>query len=322
MKRLFIAALIFPWASPWAGPARPCAGIEDDTARLACYDSQTATLTPDETDPDTVSAQEQRIERDALFANNRFVLLPHKPTYILPYTYNRDPNQNPYRASESDVTADTEKLDHAEAKFQLSIKAPLYNDLLMKNSTLWFGYSQLSLWQMYNSSASKPFRETNYEPEIFWTLDIDDGIWGVPVKQLALGVVHQSNGRGGELSRSWNRAYANITVARGRWSFSLKPWYRFPEDEDDDDNPDIDDYLGYGDFIAVYKWHDMTASTLLRNNLRSNDNLTSTTFSLSFPLPGRFRGYVEYVNGYGETLIDYNYRNKRIGFGFILNDWF
>ena len=184
-----------------------------------------------------------------------------------------------------------QRLDNAEVKFQISLKVPLAEDFLMENARLWAGYTQLSLWQMYNSDASSPFRETNYEPEIFWSLDTDGEWLGTPLQNFALGFTHQSNGRGGPLSRSWNRIYANFLWADDSWAVSFKPWYRIPEDEADDDNPDIAAFLGYADLNLAYKWQGMTFSTQLRNNLRS-DNRTSANVTMSFPLPGRLNGYV------------------------------
>jgi len=299
-----------------------CGEISADSARLACYDAlfgaPNATPAAGES---SISEVKKRMNREDLLFGSEFAIMPHRQSYILPYTYNENPNSEPFSPLAADGT-ENQQLDNAEAKFQISFKVPLVDNFLIEDSTLWAGYTQLSLWQVYNSDASAPFRETNYEPELFWTIPTQANLLGANLESVSIGFNHQSNGRGSELSRSWNRVYANFVFAHDRWAFAFKPWYRIPEDEDDDDNPDIDDYVGYADFTAAYKWNDMMLSTKLRNNLRSSDNHTSVNMALSFPLPGRLNGYIEYVNGYGETLIDYNHRTKRIGIGVILNDWY
>lgn len=314
-----------------------CRMIEQDSARLACYDklfgvpeaviketvvneSAASNTTEEISSVEEVSDIEVRLKSEDQLADNRFVILPHRQTYILPYTYLDDPNGEPY--SNNTVLAD-EPLDNEEIKFQISLKVPIARDFLVDKSTLWMGYTQVSLWQAYNGDASAPFRETNYEPEIYWSFPTELNAFGIAMEEASIGFVHQSNGRGEPLSRSWNRIFASFVFAKDQWGFAVKPWYRIKEDEKDDDNPDIESYLGYADFIATYKWdEDFVLSALVRNNFRSSDNHTSTTLSLSFPLPGRLNGYIEYVDGYGETLVDYDHRNQRIGIGFILNDWF
>lgn len=83
---------------------------------------------------------------------------------------------------------------------------------------------------------------------------------------LVVGVEHQSNGRSGTLSRSWNRVYAELLYENGDWLYFLKPWYRIQEDEkldpslpEGDDNPDIADYiamlsLALAMILATMKW--------------------------------------------------------------------
>ncbi|MBS3805777.1 MAG: phospholipase A, partial [Oleiphilaceae bacterium] len=212
-------------------------------------------------------------------------------------------------------------LDKQEAKFQISFKVPLLTGLFDDRTTLWFGYTQLSFWQVLNEDSSRPFRETNFNPELFARYQTDFEIGPGVVNHVTLGIDHESNGRADPRSRSWNRITGSASYSYNRWLFIVAPWYRIPEDSQDDDNPDIEKFLGHGDYWAVYKMaEDRTVSVKLRNNFRSDNNKTSVQLGYSFPM-GDLRGYVQYYNGYGESLIDYNERIHRIGVGIMLNDW-
>ncbi|PLX82283.1 MAG: phospholipase [Desulfuromonas sp.] len=255
--------------------------------------------------------QRRRLEERA--AGNRFAFLPYKPSYLLPFTYNATPNRQVYQDLGDDVA-------RVELKFQLSFKMPLWEGIFADRGTLFAGYTQQSYWQAYNSKSSSPFRETNYEPELFLNLFNDLPVLGVRNRMVTLGLVHQSNGRGGDLSRSWNRLYAQFAFERGNLYFALRPWYRIPEKSADDDNPDIDKYLGHGEFYAVYALGKQRLGLMLRNNLRS-ENKGAVQLDWSFPLHKKLDGYVQYFNGYGENLIEYDSSNNRIGFGLILANW-
>ena len=54
---------------------------------------------------------------------------------------------------------------------------------------------------------------------------------------------------------------------------------------------------------------------------RYNAGNLSTTDTLNFPIHGRLKAYVKITTGYGETLIDYNWRQNTIGLGILLVDW-
>lgn len=82
----------------------------------------------------------------------------------------------------------------------------------------------------------------------------------------------------------------------------------------------IVDYLGYSELRIGFKW-DQYRFTLVRNNLHSTDNHSSADISISWSLNDKLRGFVQFSNGYGETLMDYDNRVRRVGFGFILADW-
>jgi phospholipase A1 len=262
---------------------------------------------------DEDTAVERRAKEEQTVTHSRWAILPHRPNYILPYTYNDSPSQP--------AAADAPQFDNEEAKFQISFKLPLWERMFGSNADLYFAYTQISFWQVYNTENSSPFRDTNYEPEGVVILHTDNDLWGFKNRQLAFGLVHQSNGRGADvLSRSWNRIYAAGTLEKGNFASSLKVWYRIPEDEENDDNPDIEDYLGNGELRMGFGWRNHVFATMLRNNLMS-DNRGAVELDWSFPLLPKLKGYVQYFYGYGESLIDYNHKNNRIGVGVLLSDW-
>lgn len=267
------------------------------------------------------SASSER-SREIFSYSGTFV--PHRRMYIMPLTWLHNPNQSPQTPSRERTRID-EELANEEIKFQLSFKLPILTGLFGEKTQMWFGYTQVSLWQAYNDSESRPFRETNFEPEVFIRHDLALDLGPGTLDYVSVGFNHQSNGRPEPLSRSWNRLIGEVVYSSNRWAFSLRPWVRVPESTADDDNPDIEEFLGYGELNALYQTgRDHTLGLRVYNNVGSGaeKNRTSGEFSWSFPLGGTLRGYIQYYNGYGETLIDYNHRVNRVSFGFLLNDWF
>ncbi len=267
----------------------------------------------------------ERYQREQAAEQVGTVLTPHKQNYMMPASYLHAPNNEPYRQEFGELLAN-EKLDNVEAKFQLSMKFTLASNFLFENDTLYAGFTILSFWQVYNRSVSSPFRETNYEPELYWTVPLKWHPFDVDASEVSLGFSHQSNGRGGTLSRSWNRVYADFTWEKNNFVFKLKPWWRVTENEKDspgdangDDNPDIEKYMGHFEFTTVYKRGNQEFSFMLRNNLR-DENKGAVQLDWTFPLWRRLRGYAQYFNGYGESLVDYDARIQRIGLGILLTD--
>ncbi len=259
------------------------------------------------------SPLDKRIELEQMSQDNPFVLTAHKPTYLLPLAYIDDPSS--IEGSEGTVN-----LDNLEMKFQVSLKFTAWSDIFGDNGHLSLAYTQLAYWQAYNDDISSPFRETNHEPEAMLTFYSDFDVLGMRNRMLIFGFVHQSNGRSDDLSRSWNRLYANFVLERRSLVISLRPWYRIPEE--DDDNPDIVDYLGHGELTIAYESERNVYSLLFRNNLDSgDDNRGALQLDWSFPLRNQVKGYVQVFSGYGESLLDYNRSVNRIGFGIMLNDW-
>ena len=305
-----------------------CAGIADNAERLRCYDAipaprhdpgEPAVRDGKEREPSSNAGGAYLTELWELDESSRvrkFPVTPYRPSYILPLTYNRSPNNAAVREIDPG-----KELNPYEVVFQLSFKVKLWEDVLGSKADLWGAYTQISFWQLYDFEDSSPFRETDYEPEILFNLRTDYRILGMKGRFLNVGFNHQSNGRSEPLSRSWNRVVANAGFDRGPVALILSAWYRFPEKEEDDDNPGIEDYTGYGQLTAYWFPGNHRLGVALRNNLDFRDNRGAVQLEWAFPLFRWVSGYVQYFNGYGENLLDYNASSNRIGAGFVLKDW-
>lgn len=266
-----------------------------------------------------------RVDLEKQASKNRFAIVPHKPNFVLPASVTSI-NQEPY----VDTPVDSQ-LDDVEVKFQVSLKYLAVQDLVFKDLDLAVAFTTTSWWQAYNSEISAPFRETNYEPELIFNYHHSWSLLGLPIEQTSLSFNHQSNGQTGLLSRSWNRIILSFAFAPADnvlWGF--RTWYRLPEDEkvdpldpSGDDNPDIEKYMGYGELGGLWRISENNSlEFMFRNNLRSDKNRGAIQLGWSFPINGRLQGYVEYFNGYGESLIYYNRHSQRLGIGFKLTNWF
>jgi phospholipase A1/A2 len=227
-------------------------------------------------------------------------LSTHRPMFLYPLTYSPD-----YPSEETEVL------------FQISVKQRLFG------TQMYFGYTQKSFWQLYNGGDSRPFRDTNYNPELFyrWILD--------PKRfhrwNLDIGYEHESNGRPIPESRSWDRLYVAPFLARGRSLLYLKFWYRIPEsgvsstaNPGGDDNPDILDYYGHGELtFSRQLGGKQLLTTMLRGNPETGRGAVSLTWSV--PTAERYAFYaVSLFHGYGEGLLDYNDSVTRLALGVML----
>ena len=250
-----------------------------------------------------------------------FTFRAYKPVYLFPAFWSNRPNHDPYSPALGHGGSG-EPLDALETKFQISFKTKAVENLFGDNGDLWMAYTQSSRWQVFDNGASRPFRETNYEPEVMLAFRTGFSVLGWKARLAAVGVNHQSNGRGDPLSRSWNRVVFNFGLDREGWALNLRPWVRLPESSDD--NPDIEDYMGRGDATLVRVLPDgHQLSLMLRHSLRSGERSHGAVgFDWAFPLHDTFRGHLQVFDGYGESLIDYNHKATYIGLGISLMEWY
>ncbi|HZT63352.1 MAG TPA: phospholipase A [Burkholderiales bacterium] len=296
-----------------------CRDIQYDKERLACFDNvDRAKLGPR---PSYLERQwklgpgDERISIDDVQS--------HRPTYVLVGKWTNHANTQPSSPAPDHTVPVPIPYNDDELAFQLSFKSELVSRhefgqkfLGLSNLRLWFAYTQQSYWQLYTPRLSRPFRETDYEPEViltFGTGNAEDG-W----KLINFGAVHQSNGRALPQSRSWNRLYAQGGWEWGRLSVLGRAWWRIPESEDD--NPDIQDYLGHGDVLLRWGFdNDKSMSLLLRHSFSAGRGFAQLDWT-SRKLFGAARIYVQATSGYGESLIDYNFRQNTIGVGFTYGE--
>jgi len=267
------------------------------------------------TDPDdTRTLLEQRWQLGDSERSKSLVPVSHGQSYVLPVRWSGRPNQDLEDETAAATGQEPASLDEVEIKFQISFKARLLHGLPAKSS-LWAGYTQQSNWQAFADSA--PLRETNYEPELIWNVPIDRSALGWNLRFVNFAYAHQSNGREEPLSRSWDRLYAQVVFERDHFAVFVRPWLIIG---DDSDNPDIDDYYGDGDVVAVWTNAGHVVSLLVRNNLDFGDNRGGVQADWSWGPTDGPRMYVQVFSGYGESLIDYDHAQTTIGVGVILTD--
>jgi len=246
----------------------------------------------------------------------------YKPVYLLPAFWSSKPNLLPHSPNPRNTVAEPQSLKDVETKFQVSFKTKAVENLFGDNGDLWMGYTQSSRWQVYNGEDSRPFRETNYEPEVMLVFRNNYRIGGWNGRMAGIGVNHQSNGRADPFSRSWNRVIGQIGWDRENWAVVARPWWRL-SDGNDDDNPDIEDYIGRGDLTIVHTRGGHEFSLMARHSLRGGDRSHGALqFDWGFPIHNQLRGHVQIFDGYGESMIDYNHRATYVGLGISLLEWY
>lgn len=265
-----------------------------------------------ETEVGDQSALEKRIRLERSNQYNLFSMQPHKKNYIMPISYHANgTNEKPFK----NQNGGHYQMENTELQFQFSLKIALANNLFGLNDHFFVAYTNHSFWQAYNHEISAPFRETNHEPEFWVSFDNNWMLGDWKNRLVDVGLVHQSNGRSGSLSRSWNRAYMRFVFEKDESAIVFKPWYRFQEKVQNDDNPDILDYMGNFELMYATKFGKHGITMMGRNNLDSQDNRGAIELGYSYPLHRNLNAYVQYFYGYGESMIDYNYLNSTISIG-------
>ena len=263
-----------------------------------------------------VASTSSRLAGEWAAYDNPYALTLNRPSYLLLGRQFSTPNSAPFQAAFPEVSS---TLHRDEAKFQISLKVPLALNLFDGQADLIAGYTNRSFWQVFNKEVSSPFRETNHEPEVWMRWRSDLSLLGGRFRVISLGFNHQSNGQAGPLSRSWNRVFLESLYERGPFALNARVWQRLSEDAAKDDNPDIVDFMGRFELTGIYRQGESEFSAMFRRNLSTRKGAYQLDWS--YPLYKNLRGYLQWFDGYGESLIDYNHRTRSLGIGVQLGGW-
>jgi phospholipase A1 len=198
-----------------------------------------------------------------------------------------------------------------ELKYQFSIK---FTPFQFGNWSYILAYSQKSFWQIFSGDTSRPFRETNYNPETLFRYKPGAGYWDI-------GYEHESNGESDPVSRSWDRLYTRFGIVTPRFKMSLKLWYIFLGEFN---GPDYEerkrpkrDYMGNFEFDIGA----MLGTILVKGYCRYNPE-TGYGYAQGMTM-WRFHGSLlfgfTYARGYGDSLRSYQINHETYGVGFLMN---
>jgi outer membrane phospholipase A len=246
--------------------------------------------------------------------------------------------------------------DRLNARFQFSFKYRMFEPGL--ESDPWFqqlprelygAYTQTSIWDL--EGFSKPFYDTSYKPTVFLLHEFARPAGSDLAYSVQFGVQHESNGKGGgpaDVSPasglgSPGTAARHPSDSRSVNSLYLAPKIRWMNDEglffeaasraslytQIDENPDLPRFRGYVE-VSLRAGYDrgFQLSAHLRGHPQGHGSgeINATWPAIETPLfkyivPRTLGGYaqLQYFNGYGESLLDYDVRRRdQLRFGIML----
>lgn len=300
------------------GEINPGAPTEEGNARLA-----KAGVTVDDFAAYTPLSLAYDLDQNSELGTWR--VRPHDFIYFMPAFAHFDPNRTPHSPTQDPTPDELQDYgeqydDSLELKAQISLKTKVAEDLFDTNADLWFGYTQQMHWQVYNEKYSRPFRATDYMPEIFITQPVRmDLPFNGRLRMLGAGAIHHSNGQSDPLSRSWNRLYLMGGAEWGKLTLVPKVWTHI-KDSDKGDNPDITDYYAHGELKALYNFgRGESLAATGRYNIEEGNGAIELNYT--YPITRDLHGFFQIFHGYGESIIDYNDKTTAVGVGISLNDW-
>ncbi|RDU72540.1 phospholipase [Helicobacter aurati] len=216
-----------------------------------------------------------------------------------------------------------------ELKFQLSAKVPLWRAAFWSKGTLFFAYTQTMWFQQFNFRYSNPIRDTDYKPSLFYSYPANWNFLGGTLKELRLGMIHYSNGIGGEEcvrndfddptpSECRSRSAGNRILFEAIWEFHnfgvhISAW---PYIDKRRDNPNLAEFMGYANLRLYYKYNrhfvELHASPIISDYSKYHGSIR---LGYAFRFNRFISLYGQYFYGYGDSLYEYNIISHRVGIG-------
>ncbi|MDD2962058.1 MAG: phospholipase A [Muribaculaceae bacterium] len=216
-------------------------------------------------------------------------------------------------------TNSTPSRTNSDVKFQISISQRLTKSTLPFNTYMFLMYTQKCMWNVFQESM--PMRDLNFNPGIGFSrlIIVKDRLVG----KATLLFEHESNGRDGDDSRSWNRITfgANIFVDPN-FMIHGKVWIPIIDGQN---NRDILQYCGIYQTGMTITSKDKRFGFSVILVKRQGWNLNcNTILEFNYRLFKKENQYlfVQYYNGYGENLLDYNQFHSRIRAGIVIKPQF
>lgn len=206
------------------------------------------------------------------------------------------------------------RANNSNVKFQLSISHRLTKSILPFDTYLFLQFSQKTIWNVMEESL--PMRDLNFNPGIgLGHLIIRENRY---IGRAIIMLEHESNGKDSLSSRSWNKVSASVNLMLSRnVDTQLKLWIPIV---DSDNNRDILKYNGIGNFAINYHNRNRRFHAGLLTTWRTESFSFNTQWEFSFKLNEKVNQFlfIQYYNGYGENLLDYNQFKSVIRMGFVI----
>ena len=211
---------------------------------------------------------------------------------------------------------------NSNIKFQISIQQKLTRSTLPWGTYLYLFYTQKAFWNILERSA--PMTDLNYNPGIGWAKPFFSSHTGRYLGKMMLIVEHESNGRDGKSSRSWNRvSLAGNILLDNNLMVSAKCWIPIVDGKH---NRDILHYIGvYQCGLQVMSDNRrFGASVVLTKRCDWNPLNFNAQIELKYRIFLKDNQYLflQYYNGYGEGLLDYNKFHSQLRVGICLSPTF